>query len=53
MRRNSASEVCTSSATRMRETIGIMSRLCRVENATRVPADSTVPPTPPSPPVSM
>ena len=38
MRANSAPEVCTSSATRMRPMSGISSRACTVVNATIVPA---------------
>ncbi len=41
IRANSASEVCTSSATRSRLTIGNSSRVCSVVNATSVPADSS------------
>ena len=38
MRRNSARDVWTSSATRMSDTVGHSSLACRVENATSVPA---------------
>ena len=44
MRRNSASDVCTSSVTRMSCSSGICRRACTVVNATSVPAVSDVPP---------
>ena len=39
MRPNSASDVCTSSDTRSRLTIGNSSRVCSVVNATSVPRE--------------
>lgn len=43
MRSNSASEVCTSTLTRSSDTVGNSSRVCRVVNATIVPAVSVLP----------
>ena len=44
IRRNRASEVCTSSVTRISCSSGICRRACNVVNATSVPAVSDVPP---------